>query len=426
MALHDLTPQLRTRLSRMERAVGWFVILAAALLAFGFAYYIYNTADRKGWFKTKAPYFTFMDRATGLKVGDPVMLMGFEAGQITVIKPMPAEQFTYNVYIEFDLKSPNYDYMWTEGSRAKVTTADLLGKRVLEATKGTGGYPTYVFYPLRQVSISEAQSLLNPTNWVLAQEVFAAGGTNVIMKPLAPLTNLAAIAAAGYDKVVIMDTSEKRSFMTGVWDPREACYQPYSKGKSKPYWLVAEESAAVTERLENLVGEVEKALPNILDLTNQLARVLANSTSLTSNLDAVAISVRPAVSNLSAGAAQLSEPGGLGQWLFPTNLLRELQGAVATANATLDNANTNLAALLDNLGRSLDNLASLTGNLNSQVQSNTNILSEISRAVRDTDDLVQGLKRHWLLRSAFKQKAPNPPKAALQPPARSPKDKSEP
>ena len=54
MALQDLTPQLRTRLSRMERGVGCFVMLAVGLLVFGFVYYIYNTAERKGWFKTKA------------------------------------------------------------------------------------------------------------------------------------------------------------------------------------------------------------------------------------------------------------------------------------------------------------------------------------------------------------------------------------
>ena len=34
MALQDLTPQLRTRLSRMERAVGWFVLFAVLLLGF--------------------------------------------------------------------------------------------------------------------------------------------------------------------------------------------------------------------------------------------------------------------------------------------------------------------------------------------------------------------------------------------------------
>jgi ABC-type transporter Mla subunit MlaD len=424
MALHDLTPQLRTRLSRMERAVGWFVILATALLAFGFAYYVYNTAERKGWFKTKAPYFTFTDRATGLKVGDPVKLMGFDAGEITSITPMPAEQFTYNVYIEFELKSPNYDYMWTEGSRAKVTTADLLGKRLLEVTKGAGGYPTYTFYPLRQVSIAEAQSLPDPGNWALAQEVFEVGGTNILVKALMPLTNLPAIAAAGYDKLVILNTSAKRSFMTGIWDHQEACYQPYNKKKSKGYWLMSEESAAVTERLESLVGEVEKALPNILNLTNQLSAVLTSSTSLTSNLNAVAISARPAISNLATATARLDQPGGLGDWLLPTNVNRQLEGAVGNANLTLANANSNLTVLVENLGRTLDNLAALTGNLNGQVHANTNVLGELSRAIMDADDLVQGLKRHWLLRSAFKKKPAS--NAAPPAPARSPKEKSEP
>src|SRR6266699_6195733 len=110
MALQDLTPQLRTRLSRMERAVGWFVLLATALLVFGFAYYIYNTAESKGWFKTKAPYFTFADRATGLKIGDPVKLMGFDVGKITHITAQPPGD-PYNVYVEFVIESPFYGYL---------------------------------------------------------------------------------------------------------------------------------------------------------------------------------------------------------------------------------------------------------------------------------------------------------------------------
>jgi hypothetical protein len=45
------------------------------------------------------------------------------------------------------------------------------------------------------------------------------------------------------------------------------------------------------------------------------------------------------------------------------------------------------------------------------VQANTNMLGGISKTVMDADDLVQGLKRHWLLRSAFKTKATNAPPA---------------
>ena len=85
-------------------------------------------------------------------------------------------------------------------------------------------------------------------------------------------------------------------------------------------------------------------------------------------------------------------------------------------------ANSNLTVLAQNLNRSLDNLASITSNLNAQVQSNTNILTAISDAIIHADQFVQGLKHHWLFRSAFKTATP---KAPPRPPAeqlRSPKD----
>jgi hypothetical protein len=93
--------------------------------------------------------------------------MGFDVGQITQITAMPADNFSYNVYIEFELKEPFYDYIWTEGSVAKINTADFLGKRVLEVTRGTGGYPTYTFCELRHnVIISEARGLPDTANWL--------------------------------------------------------------------------------------------------------------------------------------------------------------------------------------------------------------------------------------------------------------------
>ena len=208
MALQDLTPQLRTRLSRMERAVGWFVALAMALLAFGFAYYVYHTAERKGWFLTKAPYYTYADRATGLKVGDPVMMMGLNVGQITRMEPMAPYQ-QHNICVEFEIKDPYYGYLWTQGSRAKVTTADLLGKRVLEVTKGIGGYPTVIFYPLREVPIAEVQSWPDLSKWMLAQEVWDATGTNVLAKAKTALTNLTALAAAGCTNLLVMNTASE-------------------------------------------------------------------------------------------------------------------------------------------------------------------------------------------------------------------------
>jgi len=365
MALQDLTPQLRTRLSRMERAVGVFVGLAAVLLLSGFFYYLYHTAVRKGWFLTKVTYYTYVDSAAGLKVGDPVKLMGFDAGEITKILPENPES-EYDVYIEFKIKEPNYGYIWFPDSRVRVIATGFLGSRFLEVTKGG-----------------------------------SSGSTNV-----------------EYHATYREEAVNGKKVVTGVWQDKEGTYAPYTK--SSKYWLVADEAPPVTERLEKIAKELEQALPNILNLTNQLTAVLTNSAQATSNLNALALSARPGATNLAEITAQLREfNGSLGRWLFSTNLNQQLELAANNANATLASVDTNLVAVAEKLSLSLDNLANITSNLNAQVQTNTNILSAISAAVTHTDDLVQGLKRHWLLRSAFKTRTTNqPPSRPLLPPSR--------
>ena len=141
-----------------------------------------------------------------------------------------------------------------------------------------------------------------------------------------------------------------------------------------------------------------------------------------------------AQSNVAFITGNLRDPNGsLGAWLLPTNLQSQLEQTLASANetmrsarqtldsahSTIDNTDTNLTTLATQLDLSLANLADMTSNLNAQVVANTNMLSAISKAVVDTDDLVQGLKRHWLLRSAFKPTKTNaPPSKPVLPPKR--------
>ena len=58
---------------------------------------------------------------------------------------------------------------------------------------------------------------------------------------------------------------------------------------------------------------------------------------------------------------------------------------------------------MQKVGLSLENLAGITSNLNAQVSSNTNMLHEVSDAIRHTDEFVQGLKQFWLFRRTFKK-----------------------
>jgi ACT domain-containing protein len=94
--------------------------------------------------------------------------------------------------------------------------------------------------------------------------------------------------------------------------------------------------------------------------------------------------------------------GSLGDWLIPTNINWQIFSTLITLTNTLSNTDSNLTAVAENIQRTLNNLADITSNLNMQVQANTNILSEISNLITNADGFIQGLKRHWLLRSAFK------------------------
>ena len=405
MALQDLTPQLRTRLNRMERAVGWFVFLATVLLLFGFGYYIYHTAERKGWFKIKAPFFTYVRSSDGLNVGDPVVMMGFPVGQITLIHAMPPGD-PHNVRVEFEILDPFFRYIWTGGSYAKINAAGFLNQRQLEVTRATNGYAICVTQPVYEKTIDELKQLAaTETNrWQLSQDVFDESSNLVFgaytMLDQSNLQRIAELKPAP-NSIYAYNNTVNRKRIVASWDGRVHHYKIFKPGDDTA-WLRAVETPPVSDQLQAMISQVQSALPGILALTNKLAAVLDNAADATSNLNTAMVEARPMITNFALVSGQLREPGGLGVWALGTNGDGQIQTALTNVNALLEDTDKNFGALLINL-------ANITSNLNAQVQANTNLLGGISKIASDADDLVQGLKRHWLLRSAFKTKATNAP-----------------
>jgi len=469
MSLQDLTPQLRTRLSRLESAVGWFVILAALLLAAGFVYYVWHTAQRRGWFQEKVLFSTFVNTATGIKAGDPVKMMGFPVGEVQGVVPN-APEFQYgNVTIFFTVRrdANNYcGYLWSD-TKVRVAAGDFLGNRTLELVKGRKGIPLFQIADPTSDPRSKIVGVLDQdagdhkgkfNDMIrLINQILIAESNRVspVEREIITILNKLDVPEDLGDGKKGETPAEKyaRWLNTDLAGATEALviqelhranpgrfYQPYQKEKS--LFIKPDESPALTERLERVVDQAEKALPNILNLTNQIAQVLNNAIKVTDSLDNMITDARPAVTNASLLVAHLDESvrdlrpvlanlaiiseylkqpqGGLGEWLIPTNINRELEAVLKNANTTLSSANlaiantdTNIASLVENVNLTLENLAAMTSNLNRQVEANTNILGEISNLVRSTDSFVQGLRKHWLLRSAFKTKAP--PKAPAIP-----------
>lgn len=400
MNLEDLTPHLRTRIGRMERAVGWFVLLSALLLLLGFGYYFFHLAGQRGWFLIKAKFFTYVQTAAGLNVGDPVVLMGFQVGQITGIHAMPPFD-PHNIRVEFEIKEPYFSYVLSEGSEAEVTTADLLGKRQIEITRGSGGFALYSTYKIKKLSLDQMNGLSDPDNWCLAQNLFDQN-TNLAFRAYTSLarTNMPGIAALKPDTILVFHTTDKHQYIASTWDETLQRYDDYDGKTDGPRWLRADESPTVTEQAEMLVAQVRAALPNILALTNNISTTLKTMTVASSNFGVAWVKVQPFMTNLSGISARLREPGNAVPWAFGTNVNGEVQDS------------------LTNLDMVLANLAGVSSNLNTQMAANSNFMNNLSTDVVDIDGFIHGMERVRLLRSAFKNQ-----NAATNRPAMSPSHK---
>jgi len=545
--VQDLTPQLRTRLGRVERAVGLFVFLATLLLVTGFGYYVYHTAKRKGWWVTRVAYCTSLYSATGLKVGDPVTLMGFNVGEITLIDTERPDG-VYNVYVEFTVRSPYFGYLWTAGSKVRVSAADFLGNRLVEVTKGTNYIPTHIVWgvgeytpqqalglddlhdklcldvfelpvvtrklltpsfvlediadfgtlvnrlqdatnrlsqqlvaqfdetnrerlvryrgaardvgPLQEALVQEfarlidgpliyddgafegvalpqeVRRLLDPPpegegvsrlNRLLVEHAFAQeiNRSRRAATPLVPLDRdlLERMIDAGVPQIRVVDRQAATKHITYSWNLQTSRYEPYT-ASTKPYWLPPDESPALTDRLDQLVRQTEAALPGFFALTNQLAQILDNAVDLTAGAGVLVVQAQPLVTNLAVITANLTNTdGALGRWLLPADLYAQTLITMTNANDALTNvsatladagvmlaaANTNLTFLVTQLQPPLQNLSTVISNLNTQVEANTNFVGTLESLLLHTDELIQGFKRHWLLRSAFKTKPTNAP-----------------
>jgi ABC-type transporter Mla subunit MlaD len=355
----------------VERVVGVFVSLATLLLLAGFGYYVYHTGARKGWWTFKAKYHTFVESGAGLNVGGDVRLLGFSVGKITEVTAMPPFNTYGAVYVSFYVLDPYQGYIWSD-SEARVVAGDFLGGRFVEVTAGGSSFKT------------------NPA-------------------------------------AVLFPTYKETNGTYFVYDDKTGGYHSLdpssTNGRPKGYTLLAQESPAVTERLETIANQVEAAIPGILAITNQLNQVLSNVVSVTDRAETLLSQAQPIMTNVAVITSNLRDPkGSLGEWVLPTNLHAQLSQTLSSANTTLTNASqmiahtdTNVSTLVTNIDLTLINLANITSNLNQQVQSNTNLLKAISDLIRNTDDMVQGLKRHWFLRGAFKKKdEPQPPEEQRQ------------
>jgi ABC-type transporter Mla subunit MlaD len=376
----------------MERAIGLFVTIATLTLFGLLAYYVYHLAESRGWFVTKVEYWTGVNDAAGLEKGDPVTMMGLKVGELAFVERNDPSDY-YNLTVGFRVRAPYYGYIWTD-SKVKIAGSGMLNHRTLEIVRGVSGVPT----------------VLGTNKTVIALDEKAFKGKEAMYYEKLRDDEMKKLEASSNYEIHHAELHEAASALAAaeINKNRGPYYVPLPSGGH--IWLKPDESPDITSRLEAIVEMVQKAMPGILNLTNLVAGALTNVAALPNQVSGLLTEVRPVVSNLAVITGNITNPqGSLGDWLIPVKTKDQLDSVMDRAGAVMDHTDAKLDGIVSNLNASLVYLSGITSNLNAQVQANTNILKEISRIVVDADGLVEGLKRHWLLRSAFKTKPKSAP-----------------
>ena len=120
MALQDLTPQLRTRLRKVEWVVVLFLAGAVVVALVGLGFFIKTTGDKRGWWVKQVPYYTYLRDGSSVKVGTPVKMLGFTIGEVVQIDTAPDDSWHrsegFNVFVRFLVRDPYQGYIFTDSS----------------------------------------------------------------------------------------------------------------------------------------------------------------------------------------------------------------------------------------------------------------------------------------------------------------------
>ncbi len=368
MALQDLTPQLRTRLRKVEWVVVLFLGGAVVVALVGLGFFIKTTGDKRGWWVKQVPYYTYLRDGSSVKVGTPVKMLGFTIGEVVQIDTAPDDSWHrsegFNVFVRFLVRDPYQGYIFTD-SKLKVSgmPIDIAGGNFLEVTRSQGlGIPTTAL----------------ATN--------GPGGRTL---------------GVLWDKYAYnLGRAEVTNFIR--YDP----VTPDDKG----YFLR-------TEVTGDLIGELTLLVPKIREAFAKPGGLgdLLFPTNLSSRFD------RP------GGLGEIMIPSNLGAALTVTltNLNAQIGGIgslVSNLDATvpvlLTNLNSTLPPLVTQVNRQIQGVGPLVSNLNTTlpgtlvevertlgtVRSNT--LPAVDGVLTNSSEFVGGLKRHWLFRGAFKTNAP--------------------
>jgi phospholipid/cholesterol/gamma-HCH transport system substrate-binding protein len=351
---------MKFRVKYADRIVGLFIVLAAFVLCAG----IFFIGANQRWFAKDYRFTTHFKSASGLSVGMPLQMKGFQVGKITRME-LNANNL---VDVDFVVYDTYYEKAKTNSLIDFVTSPIGLGSQLL-------------FYP------GKGDELLTEGSYVPAAD--SDEGRRIIDNGLVDMpprddtiTRLIASVGPVLDNVNRAVSSLNRTLT-------DANLALEGKGGGPLAQILVSTSGTVS----NVNGAVTNVNNVVSDVGSRANTVLDKASDIEDSLNSIS-------TNVEQMTAAMRDPTGLATRLI------DPKGSIKTI---LDDQNAlynSILASVTSAQASIKNLQAMTSSLNAEMPTLAATITQTQAAIRQAQDVLEGLKNNPLLRGGIPQQKP--------------------
>jgi phospholipid/cholesterol/gamma-HCH transport system substrate-binding protein len=336
---------VRFHIKYADRVVGAFIVLAALLLCAS----VFVIGANQRWFARDYRFSTRFDSASGLSVGMPLQMKGFQVGKVTKLS-LNEENLVDVDFVIYD----TYYAKAREGSIVELVTSPIgLGTQFLfHAGRGSGQVAEGSFMPT--ANSEEGMRFIEE---------------GLVDMPVKDDTITKLLASIG----PLMDNANK-AIVTLNRTLADADQAIVGKGSGPLADILRKGSNLVSNAdgvISNVGGKADDVLVRARDIEASLAKV-------TDNLVALSDALRD-----------------------PTGLVPRLLDAKGSIKTVLDDQNAlynGVMATIASAQASIRNIQSMTASLNAEMPTVAATLAETQATIRKAQDVLESLRNNPLLK----------------------------
>jgi phospholipid/cholesterol/gamma-HCH transport system substrate-binding protein len=303
------------------------------------------------WFAKRAPYKVVFSKVQGLKPGTPVTISGMEVGNVKSLRLDPQSKVELMIEV-----LQRYQGNIRQDSQAAIAMA-LIGGKTIEITVGSPEKP-----------------LLPP------------GSTIPSLEPKEITDLLKEIDVKGYLKKIDDVLDNLKSITHKLDDPKGSLFRTLGNLEF------------VTSQLKNGRGSMGAILqdPKMHGEINaaiaQVRRSLSNAEEITRNAAQVSQNLPPLMGEVDRSVKEVPK------------LIEELKKVLAELPPILEDIRKTTA----HTPAIAENVKGITADVKKASPQIPELLTTTQETTEDTDKLIQGLQKHWLLRGSMPKEEPSP------------------